>query len=44
LWSAVHGVAALLIAKPHFPWGDTDELIERVVAMSLYGVLAPSLR
>ena len=39
LWSAVHGVAALLIAKPHFPWGDTDELIDRVVAMTLYGVV-----
>jgi hypothetical protein len=40
LWTAVHGVAALLIAKPHFPWGDADELIERVVAMTLYGVVA----
>jgi len=39
LWSAVHGVAALLIAKPHFPWGDTDDLIDRVVAMTLYGVV-----
>ena len=39
LWSAVHGMAALLIAKPHFPWGDTDELIGRVVAMTLYGVV-----
>jgi AcrR family transcriptional regulator len=39
LWSAVHGIAALLIAKPHFPWGDTDELIGRVVEMTLYGVL-----
>jgi AcrR family transcriptional regulator len=39
LWSAVHGIAALLIAKPHFPWGDTAELVERVVAMTLYGVV-----
>ena len=38
LWAAVHGVAALLVAKPHFPWGDTDELIERVLAMTLFGV------
>ena len=38
LWSAVHGIAALLIAKPHFPWGDTDDLIDRVLAMTLYGV------
>jgi AcrR family transcriptional regulator len=41
LWSAVHGVAALLIAKPHFPWGDTDDLVERVLVMSLYGILTP---
>ena len=41
MWAAVHGVAALLIAKPHFPWGDIDELIERVVTMTLYGVAAP---
>src|SRR3954470_912857 len=39
LWSAVHGIAALLIAKPHFPWGDTSELVDRVVAMTLYGVV-----
>ena len=39
LWAAVHGVAALLIAKPHFPWGDTEELVGRVVAMTLYGVV-----
>jgi AcrR family transcriptional regulator len=39
LWSAVHGIAALLIAKPHFPWGDTSELVERVVVMTLYGVV-----
>src|SRR4051794_40170024 len=44
LWSAVHGVASLLIAKPHFPWGDTDDLVERVIAMSLYGVASPSAR
>jgi Tetracyclin repressor-like, C-terminal domain len=44
LWAAVHGVAALLIAKPHFPWGDADDLVERVLVTSLYGVLAPAAR
>lgn len=44
LWSAVHGVAALLIAKPHFPWGDVDELVDRVVSMSLHGVIAQPVR
>jgi AcrR family transcriptional regulator len=40
LWAGVHGVAALLIAKPHFPWGDTDELVDRVLTMTLSGVAA----
>ena len=38
VWSAVHGISALLIAKPHFPWGDADELIERVLRMCLDGI------
>jgi AcrR family transcriptional regulator len=38
LWAGVHGLAALLIAKPHFPWGDADDLIERVLQMSCHGV------
>jgi AcrR family transcriptional regulator len=40
LWAGVHGVATLLIAKPHFPWGDTDDLVERVLEMCLHGVAA----
>lgn len=39
LWASVHGIAALLIAKPHFPWGDRDELIDRVGNAALHGVL-----
>jgi AcrR family transcriptional regulator len=39
LWAAVHGIATLLIAKPHFPWGDTDELVERVLDMSMNGIV-----
>jgi AcrR family transcriptional regulator len=42
LWAGVHGIAALLIAKPHFPWGDTDELIDRVLAMTLHGAVTPA--
>jgi AcrR family transcriptional regulator len=26
LWTAAHGVAALLIAKPYLPWGTIDEI------------------
>jgi AcrR family transcriptional regulator len=31
LWSAAHGVAALLIAKPHLPFGDPQEFADRVL-------------
>lgn len=31
LWTAAHGVAALLIAKPYLPWGDVDEFADRVL-------------
>jgi AcrR family transcriptional regulator len=40
LWSATHGIAALLIAKPHFPWGDRGALINSVLEMALYGAIA----
>jgi AcrR family transcriptional regulator len=31
LWSAGHGVAALMIAKPYLPFGDVDEFTDRVL-------------
>jgi len=31
LWTAVHGVAALLIAKPYLPWGDVETFADRVL-------------
>jgi AcrR family transcriptional regulator len=30
LWTAAHGVAALLIAKPYLPFGDIDSFADRV--------------
>ncbi|CAN5294015.1 TetR/AcrR family transcriptional regulator [soil metagenome] len=30
LWTAAHGVAALLIAKPYLPFGDIDTFADRV--------------
>jgi AcrR family transcriptional regulator len=36
MWIAVHGVASLFIAKPHFPWGDREDLLRRVTAMCLH--------
>jgi len=31
LWTAAHGVAALLISKPYLPWGDVEEFADRVL-------------
>jgi AcrR family transcriptional regulator len=31
LWTAVHGIAALLICKPWLPWGDTEQLMDRAL-------------
>jgi AcrR family transcriptional regulator len=31
LWTAAHGVAALLIAKPYLPWGDAEAFTDRVL-------------
>lgn len=38
LWAAVHGVAALLIAKPSFPWPDVDDFVDRTVRMAGLGL------
>ncbi len=31
LWTAAHGVAAMLIAKPHLPFGDAEAFADRVL-------------
>jgi AcrR family transcriptional regulator len=43
LWAAAHGVAALLVAKPYFPWPDVDEFVDRTIFMAGIG-LAVSAR
>jgi AcrR family transcriptional regulator len=40
LWSAAHGVAALLIAKPYLPWGDVEEFTDRVLRAVCCGQIA----
>jgi AcrR family transcriptional regulator len=40
LWAAAHGVAALLVAKPSFPWPDRDAFIDRTVCMAGIGLAA----
>ena len=31
MWTAAHGVAAMLIAKPYLPWGDAETFTDRVL-------------
>lgn len=42
LWAAAHGVAALLVAKPYFPWPDIDAFVDRTVCMAGVGLAAVS--
>lgn len=39
LWSVVHGVTSLLIAKPDFPWPPVDEFVDYILAVQLEGLL-----
>jgi AcrR family transcriptional regulator len=40
LWTGVHGITSLLIARPDFPWPDVDALVAHTVAVNTRG-LAP---
>ena len=42
LWAAAHGVAALLVAKPYFPWPDIDAFIDRTICMAGLGLAMAS--
>jgi AcrR family transcriptional regulator len=37
LWTAAHGVASLVIAKPYLPWGDLDAFADRVLCAAAAG-------
>ena len=43
LWSAAHGVAALLIAKPHLPFGDAEAFTDRVLRAVFSGHMVAGL-
>jgi AcrR family transcriptional regulator len=43
LWSAAHGVASLLIAKPHLPFGDAEDFTERVLGAVFCGHIVRGL-
>ena len=37
LWTAAHGVAAMLIAKPHLPFGEVEAFADRVFRSAFIG-------
>jgi AcrR family transcriptional regulator len=43
LWTAAHGVAALLIAKPYLPWGDVATFADRVLRAVCSGQVVSGL-
>ncbi|MEX3652031.1 TetR family transcriptional regulator [Mycolicibacterium fortuitum] len=43
LWTAAHGVAALLISKPYLPWGDVEEFTDRVLRAVCTGQIASGI-
>lgn len=43
LWSATHGVAALIIAKPYLPWGDVEVFTERALRSACLGHIVSGL-
>lgn len=40
LWSAVHGITSLLVAKPWFPWPDAERLIDHCIDTHMGGLAA----
>jgi AcrR family transcriptional regulator len=43
LWSAAHGVASLLIAKPHLPFGNAEAFADRVLRAVFCGHLVAGM-
>lgn len=43
LWSAAHGIASLLLAKPYLPWGDPMAVAERVLDAACFGHMVNEL-
>jgi AcrR family transcriptional regulator len=40
MWAAVHGVTAILITKPHFPWVHKEKMIALVIDNIVGGLMA----
>jgi AcrR family transcriptional regulator len=43
MWTAAHGVAAMLIAKPYLPWGNVEEFTDRVLSAVCCGQIVAGL-
>ncbi len=43
IWTAAHGVAAMLIAKPHLPFGDAEAFADRVLSSVFCGRVVAGL-
>lgn len=43
LWSCIHGLTSLLIARPDFPWLSKDRLINELIEASTAGVMRNQL-
>ena len=41
IWSAVHGITALLIQRPTFRWHSQDAVVRQVIDSAVNGALAP---
>jgi AcrR family transcriptional regulator len=39
LWTGVHGITSLLIARPDFPWPDRDRLVDHILDVAVRGLL-----
>ncbi|HEX2047794.1 MAG TPA: TetR/AcrR family transcriptional regulator [Acidimicrobiales bacterium] len=42
LWSTVHGITSLLIARPDFPWPDHDRLLDHMLGVAIRGLEPPA--
>ena len=40
LWSACHGLVALMITKPKFPWADKTVVSRSMIESLLFGLIA----
>lgn len=40
-WASLHGLVALMIARPHFPWADREKLVSVHIDQIMLAMMAP---